>query len=244
MFKRSVVVVAAVLLAACGASKPRPRPPLAGAGNTPSAASPRPPATGRPYRINSARSELRLLVYRAGPMARLGHNHVIVNRTLSGWIDVALPVTLSSFSLDVPSANFSVDETQLRIEEGADFAEPVPDEARAGTLHNLLSDAVLDAARFPSITLASVSLQPAGAAATTVPGATALSATVTVTVAGHVATLVVPFVLENSGGQLSATGTAVLRQSELGLTPFSLLLGALQVRDDLLVKFKVVAEAD
>ena len=35
---------------------------------------------GRVYRIDERQSELRILVYRAGPLARLGHNHVMVNR--------------------------------------------------------------------------------------------------------------------------------------------------------------------
>lgn len=243
MFKRSIAVLASVTLAACGASEPRLRPPPAGAVDASPPTGLHSSGAGKPYRINSSQSELRLLVYRAGPMAGLGHNHVIVNRTLSGWINVVQPVTLSSFSVEVPSANFSVDETQLRFEEGADFAEPVPDDARAGTLHNMLSDAVLGAARFPSIRLESVSLESEAAAPAANAVSTTLSAKVSVTVAGHVSTLSVPFVLESSGGQLSATGTAIVHQSQLGLKPFSIMLGALQVRDDLVVRFKVVAEA-
>jgi hypothetical protein len=33
-----------------------------------------------------------------------------------------------------------------------------------------------------------------------------------------------------------------LRQSELGLKPFSIMLGALQVQDQMVVKFRIVAK--
>jgi hypothetical protein len=42
---------------------------------------------------------------------------------------------------------------------------------------------------------------------------------------------------------LSAAGTFELRQSALGLAPFSVMLGALQVRDDMRLKFRIVAIA-
>jgi hypothetical protein len=54
---------------------------------------------------------------------------------------------------------------------------------------------------------------------------------------------VVPFVLTISPDRISAAGTAVLRQSDLGLTPISAMLGALQVQDEITVKFKFVAAA-
>ncbi len=65
---------------------------------------------GATYRIDSARSELRILVYRAGAMAMLGHNHVIANRALSGWVRYSGKVTEASFALTVPDAGFVVDD--------------------------------------------------------------------------------------------------------------------------------------
>jgi hypothetical protein len=55
------------------------------------------------------------------------------------------------------------------------------------------------------------------------------------------APLVVPFTLETSRGRLAASGALTVSQSALGLTPFSVLLGALRVRDDMSVKFRFVA---
>jgi len=43
---------------------------------------------------------------------------------------------------------------------------------------------------------------------------------------------------------LSASGSFELRQSALGLTPYSLMLGALQVQDAMTVKFRLVATSN
>jgi len=42
---------------------------------------------------------------------------------------------------------------------------------------------------------------------------------------------------------LEASGEFPLRQSELGLTPFSAMLGALQVQDEMRVSFHIVARS-
>jgi len=53
----------------------------------------------------------------------------------------------------------------------------------------------------------------------------------------------VPLSYELSGGTLTVTGELRLRQSELGLTPFSALMGALAVEDEMRVRFRIVARA-
>ncbi len=46
-----------------------------------------------------------------------------------------------------------------------------------------------------------------------------------------------PFTVDIAPGRLRASGTFTVRQSALGLAPFSVLLGALRVQDDMRVKF-------
>jgi hypothetical protein len=252
MFKTCGVICAATLLAACGAPQVRRPHDVAAA-----AAHAESPAGVGAYRVDSAQSELRLMVYRAGPMAQFGHNHVILNRAVDGWVKAAEPAS-ASFSLRIPVAGFVIDDPGARMEEGADFSGEVAADAKAGTRHNMLSAAVLDADRFPTIALTSIALSqaPGGPALgnpapdnNAAPGSLASDgqapkkwvAKLTVNVAGHESTLVVPFILETSAGRVSASGTVVLRQSEMGLTPFSVMLGALRVQDELTVKFRFVA---
>ena len=234
MFKSLGVGVLVLALAACGAPRTRQ-----GAPQSPDESAGRPelPVGGAVYHVDEAQSELRILVFRAGPLAHFGHNHVMVNRTIRGAVTVADAPDSPAFWLSVPAAGFVVDDAQARAEEGADFAAAVPDEARSGTLQNMLGAAVLDAAEFPSITVKSLRVSAAQDAAN--PGA--MSAAVTVGVAGHESTIDVPFTLQRDPGRLSATGRVELRQTDLGLTPYSLMLGALQVQDAMTVKFKIVA---
>jgi len=224
--------VCAVLLAGCGAPGTRP------SGGLGVPALPAHPAAGIPaYRIDASQSELRLLVHRAGPMARLGHNHVILNRAVTGWVEGVDSPGSESFSVRVPVADFVVDDSRARAEEGLDFSAEVPEEAKLGTRRNMLGTALLDAGRFPDITLISNAITPARGMA----GPGNLVATVAIDVAGHRSTLQVPFKLERSADRLIASGVVVLRQSAMGLTPISVMLGALQVQDEVTVKFKFVA---
>ena len=237
MFKSLSVGVLVLLLAACGVPKVRHAVPPPKSQETISRPG-LPP--GRVYRIDENQSELRILVYRAGALAYFGHNHVIVNRALRGAVNLADMAGDSVFWLNVPVAGFVVDDAQARREEGADFAADIPDDAKSGTLHNMLSPALLNADAFPVIGVRSV----AGRGARAAPGDGALTATVAISVAGHESTIDVPLTLHVDSRRLSATGSLELRQSVLGLTPFSLMLGALKVQDAMTIKFEFVAVPD
>jgi hypothetical protein len=227
VFKRFAVTVLALMLAGCAAYKSRHvGQPIPGASPWPTALQ----IPGKTYRIDEAQSELRVLVYRAGPLARLGHNHVVVNRSLQGAVKMA--GGKSGFWLNVPAKGFVVDGAEARREEGADFAADVPDDAKSGTLEHMLGAAVLEAGEFPEISVTGIAGPP---------GARPMVVAVTVRVAGHESTLEVPFTLDIESGSLSASGSLEVRQSALGLTPYSLMLGALQVQDALTVKFKIAA---
>ena len=179
-------------------------------------------------------------------MAALGHDHVIVNRALGGWAvprDAAHP---GAFYLEMPVDGFIVDDPAARAAEGADFSATVADEARSGTREHLLGPAQLDAGRFPEITVSSLAIAPAGAGpgrAGPGEGAAQLLATVEISVAGHTSRLDVPFVLNSSPGRVSGAGSVVVRQSALGLTPYAVMLGALEVQDEITIRFSFEALA-
>jgi hypothetical protein len=234
VFKNLSVGALALVLAACGAPRPRQATP-----QNPDESAWRAElmVPGTIYHIDASQSELRVLVYRAGPLARLGHNHVVVNRALRGAINLTGAASSTVFWLNVPVAAFVVDDAEARLDEGSDFAADVPDDAKAGTLQNMQGAAVLDAAEFPVIIISSVDVSgPQGAS-----NAGSMTATVAISVAGHESKIDVPFTLESDSRHLSATGSLELRQSALGLTPYSLMLGALQVQDAMTIKFKIVA---
>ena len=224
MFNRIAIAVAVLSLAACAAPRPRPitRP------SPVQAVLQSLPAPGE-YPIDSGGSELRLLVYRAGPLANLGHNHVMVNRSVTGLVQVGADVSSSSFSLSVRAEGFLIDDAQARQEEGGDFPGDIPEDAKAGTRRNMLGAPVLNAAEFPDITVRSVSL--AGTLSE-------LNAELEISVAGHSSRISVPLTLQGDAHHFVAAGSVELRQTALGLTPYSLMHGALQVQDVMQLKFK------
>ncbi len=228
MYKRVGIALVMLGLAACGA--PRPRPPAPQTPNQPTPSLQPLPAPGT-YRIDSSKSELRVLVYRAGALARLGHNHVLVNRAVGGTVQVGATLSASSFSISVPAKSFIVDDSQARSEEGGDFPDGVPEDAKAGTFSNLQSAMVLNAVQFPAITVKSMAI-------TGTPGA--LSAALTINIAGHESIVHAPFTLESDSQCLTAAGSFELKQTAIGVTPYSLMLGALQVQDAMRLKFKFV----
>lgn len=207
-------------------------------------ASPQMPTAGKAagavdYRIDAAHSSLRVLVYRGGPLAALGHNHVIVDNNLAGWIRAGKTPKSSSFFLQLAPADFVIDPPAARAQERADFAAEVDDAARTGTRRNMLGAALLNADRYPLIQIESDSVR--GSTAQT---PSAWSATVRITIAGRTRLVSAPFMLEREPGSAHVTADFWLPQSALGLTPFSALLGGLQVADDVHLKLELFATSD
>jgi hypothetical protein len=225
VFNRIVIAVLVLSVAACAAQRPRPvTPPF-----TAQEALQSLPAPGE-YPIDSSGSELRLLLYRAGPLSNLGHNHVLVNRAVTGRVQIGASVSASSISLRMRGDDFVVDDAQSRQEEGADFPGDIPEDAKAGTRRNMLGSAVLDAVEFPDISVKSVSLTGS---------LNELNAELEINAAGHISRISVPLKLEGDAHHFIAAGRVELRQTALGLVPYSLMHGALQVQDAMQLKFKI-----
>jgi hypothetical protein len=228
MFDKIAVMLLALSLSACATLRPRPAAPPVPA--PPSSTLQSLPPSGS-YPVDSQNSELRVLVYRAGPLANFGHNHVLVNRGVSGVVQVGATLAESSFSLQVPAEGFVVDDPRARREEGSDFEGDIGEDAKAGTGRHMLSAALLDAAEFPTITVRSVNLSGT---------LDALTADLSIGIAGREAVVSAPCSLQGDSHSVTAVGSLVLRQTALGLTPYSLLHGALQVEDALQLKFRIV----
>jgi hypothetical protein len=234
------VFAAAVLLAAglVGCPSP-PRAPAPPAERRIPSAPPLQGRQGHPYDIASSDSLLTLRVFRGGPLAKAGHNHVIASHTLRGTFYVPADLARTTFEVHLPVAELTIDEATLREQEHSEeFPPDIPDSAKEGTRKNMLSGALLDGEHFPEILLQSGSLEPAPAGS----GAQWV-AHIQVTVCDRTNTVVVPVHFEQQGDAIVLTGEFPLKQTDLGLTPFTALLGALQVVDEMKVRFRVVAHA-
>ncbi len=189
------------------------------------------PAGARVYHV-AADSLLQILVYRGGAMARLGHNHVIASHQLTGNVYVTDDPFGTRFDISFPVNELTVDEPGLRAAAGPDFPPNVPEGAREGTRGNLLSEALLDGAHYPEIRLRATDVRAAGET---------YDVGVEVTFKGATHALRVPVAVKRQDGAITASGEFPLRQSELGLKPFTAALGALAVVDEMHVRFDVTA---
>lgn len=182
------------------------------------------------FLVDPDASEVRLSVYRAGPLARFGHNHVIVGR-VRGDIYAGEHSENSGFRLEIPVASFVVDPSVARAQEGPDFAEPVSEEARRATRENMLGRDVLDAGHEPLIAIDSVAL---------VGPRWSPTVTARATVRGATRELRFPAAVIEQGDALTVIAAFRIRQSDFGLTPFATLGGGLQVRDAIDIRVHLV----
>jgi polyisoprenoid-binding protein YceI len=216
-------------LAACQTSPPvAETPPTAPAPVAPSA----PPAGAQEYAVVADESLLQILVYRGGAMARLGHNHVIASHQLSGTVYVTGDPRETRFDISVPVNELTIDEPAMREMAGTDFPPGVPQTARDGTRKNMLSEPLLDGEKYPTIRLRATDVVAAGEG---------FDVGVEITIKDQVRSVRVPVTLERKEGALVARGEFPLKQSELGLKPFSVAAGALVVLDEMRIHFEVVA---
>jgi hypothetical protein len=205
--------------------------PLAGtASPTPQASMPA-AHIGKRYIVDPQASEIRLLVYRDGPMARFGHNHVMIGQ-VQGELNVSDSAAASGFQLVIPVKTFVVDAPLPRAEEGEEFSAHVSDQARKGTRDNMLSSDVLDAAHYPEIRIASDSL---------VGPRWNPSVTAHISVRGNRSELKFPAAVIEQSGSLTVIAEFHVLQSDLGIKPFSVLGGAIRVKDSIEIRVRLVA---
>lgn len=189
------------------------------------------PINGKPYVLDAQASEIRLLVYRDGPMARLGHNHVMSGK-VQGEISVGNNTAESSFHLQIPVTSFEVDLPEQRAEEGAEFSTLPSEPARKGTRNNMLGLNVLDAEHHPEIRIDSVALS----GPRWNPDVTAR-----ITLRGKTSEVKFPAAIIEQGDTLTVVATFRLLQTSMGLEPYSILGGAVRVRDAIDVRIRLQA---
>lgn len=217
-------------LAAC----PRPVQPPAPTPSVPQP-SPTPSSDTRGatiYQIDSQASELHILVYRGGTFARLGHNHVVTSKSLTGRAWMQPQFAASGFELSFPVADLIVDDPDARRAAGSDFPADIPAADKEGTRKNMLRAEVLDGERYPRVEVKS---------ATVAGSLQAPQVTARITIKDASRDVTVPVVAAVNGDRLTASGEFEILQTDFGIKPFSVALGALEVKDRLLVRFKLVA---
>lgn len=173
--------------------------------------------------IDSASSLIAVTVRRGGVLARLGHDHVVAARTVTGTVSPSANRATLQFRLD----DMTVDEAGLRQAAGL-TTQPSP-EAIAGTRHNMLAK-VLDAQRYPLVTIQ--------AERTRADEPLRLA----ITLHGVTRQYTVPAKVVEADGTLRVDGTLTLRQTDFGITPFAVMGGAMAVQDEMELRYALLAK--
>ena len=219
------ILLIAVLLAGCAPAPPRAPVSAPAPDNAASWYRQAEAAGGKVLVIDPARSLITVTVRRGGALARLGHDHVVASRTVTGFAAPAEGRADFSFRLD----QMTVDEPALRVEAGLD-TQPSED-AIAGTRTNMLTR-VLEADRFP---VAAMHVQQLKGNAT--------AFRMTLTLHGVTREAIVPASIVSGADGVTAAGTFTLAQSDFGITPMSIMAGAMTVQDRMELRFQIVARA-
>lgn len=179
----------------------------------------------RVLQVDSAHSLLVITVRRGGTLARLGHDHVVASHALQGFVQP----DQGRADLFVALDKLSVDEPALRAQAGLDSQPSTAD--IAATRANML-DKVLQTSQFP---FARIHVQ-------TPPNATGeVTLALDLTLHGVTRSLSVPAQLRDERDGLHINGELSFDQSNFGITPFSILGGAIKVQDKLELCFEVQA---
>lgn len=170
--------------------------------------------------VDAARSLVTIDVRRAGALARLGHDHVVASHAVKGFV----APREGRADLYVALDDLVVDESGLRADAGFD-TQPSK-EAIEGTRHNMLK--LLEAERFPFVLIRADRRN-------------AETLRIALTLHGVSRELDIPALIERLPDGLAVNGRLSFKQSDFGIVPISVLGGALQVQDQLDLRFRIVA---
>lgn len=177
------------------------------------------------YRLDAAKSDVKVLVDKAGPLSGVGHRHVItvgglrgfarIDENGNGQADLRFPVN----ALDVDPAAAKKIYPRYSMPSKEDVA---------GTREHMLGP-VLESSRYPWVTL-----HVEGTIETPSPG---LSATITLHGVRRKIKITGDFVRQ--GNELTVQGDFPIKQSEFGIVPYSVMMGALRVKDAIRIRYHI-----
>jgi polyisoprenoid-binding protein YceI len=185
------------------------------------------------YRIDPQTSDVRLLVYRDGALSTFGHNHVVSLKDFKGTIHLQPKLQQSRVELEIPVDRLIVDDAAQRRLEGEDFANQPSKNDIEATRTNMLSDALLNAKQFSTIKVTGTSGP--------VDSKNFAMLNLSVQLVGREIKLALPSTLKLEGDQLEASGAVELSHRQLGLKPFSALLGSLRVAERMKFRYRIRA---
>jgi len=189
-------------------------------------------AGGKVFTLDPQSSAVRIYAYRAGPAAKLAHNHVLAAPQFTGFFQLP-PGGASSgrFDLEFRLDQLEIDNPAHRSALGSAFASVLSPAFIESTREHMLGEENMQADRFPFVRVHS--LQIAG-------DSPKFAARVQIEMHGQKREMWIPLNVEGLPERLSVTGSFMLRQTDFGAQPYSVLGGLIAVQDEVVIEFKLV----
>jgi hypothetical protein len=177
---------------------------------------------GKVFVLDPAVSAVRIYAFRGGPAAKVGHNHVLAAPRFSGFFHLPTSGAANArFDLEFRLDELELDNVEQRASLGSAFASVLSPEAIEGTREHMLGESNLEADKFPFVRIHS--LQVSGESPR-------FAAKVLIEMHGQTREVWVP---------LSVSGSLVLRQSDFGARPYSVVGGMISVKDEVIIDFRL-----
>jgi len=186
---------------------------------------------GKLFAFDPKTSNIRIYVFRGGNAANLGHSHVLSAPHFEACF--YLPpdgARHAQFDLEFRLDQLEVDNSRIRAQLGGIFAREVSADDIAGTREHMLGERSLQAERFPTVHVHSQHITG---------DAPRFAADVDITLHGGTHRYSVPIRVVGLPERLSASGSLVLRQSDFGVQPYTVLGGLLAVEDEIVLEFEL-----
>ena len=234
MHRKTLLLVPLLLsLTAAGCLGTRPQPPVPAPPSAPIVSKPVETQGATVYQLNPKASKVDILVYRGGTLARLGHNHVMTSRSVTGRVWLHSDLEKSGFEMAFPVGELVVDDADARRAAGPEFPPDIPQGDKDGTRKNMLRAEVLNGEQFPEVKLQAVSVSGTREAPQIM---------TRITIKDASRDIEVPATVKIDDNRITASGELDIQQTTFGMKPFSVAMGAIAVKDQLHIKFELVAE--
>jgi polyisoprenoid-binding protein YceI len=163
-------------------------------------------------RIDTTHSKMTVFVYKEGIFAFAADNH-----------EVTAPISSGSFDAATKTIDVKIDATKMQVQD--------PPSRRDKVQANMVGPDVLNVTKYPDITFHSTKIDTGFATRWTVHG--------DLTLHGQTHPIVFEVVRKD---EAHFTGSAIVRQTEFGITPIKIAGGTVRVKDDVKVVFDIVLQ--
>jgi len=189
-------------------------------------------ANAAAFKVDPAKSEIVVQVFKEGVGAALAHDHVIRATQYTGTVefDPANPAS-GSIAVEVKTGSLKADEPAVR--KKFKLTSELSDKDRATVEGNMKGDGQLDTAKFPTIAFKSTDIQrqPDGK----------YKVTGNLTLHGRTQKVSFPATVAMEGENFHGKGSVKFKQSIFGYQPYSALLGAIKNQDDVILHLDILA---